>query len=438
LPHSAAWFFMLDTVNIVLYFILFIILLMLSAFASSSEVALVGLNRAKVKGLSETGKRGKYLAKLKEKPNRFLVTILIINNLVNTGAASLATAISMKLFGDAGIAIATGVATFFLLVFGEIWPKTYANNHADKVALFVAPIIYACTFVLSPFYALAEKIKGKKAKTPTVTEDEIREWIDVGEMEGAIEEEEKEMIISVLNLDDTTAKEIMTPRPDVIIIEDTASIDTAVEQIKDTGYSRLPVYHDVPDNIVGSINIKDVFNAYSMKNRRPQTVASIMVDVYCVPESKKIDELLREMQVGRLHMAVVLDEFGGFSGIVTFEDIIEELVGDIMDESDVDEVSDIVELSPKMFVIDAQVRVPQINEKFDISLPEDPSNYETVGGLVFSKLGRIPRLGDSITFEDDVVLVVTKMRNHQVLSVKLLLPDTEKTDDDTKEEKDDH
>ena len=411
--------------NLVLYIILFIILLVCSAFASSSEVALVSLNRAKVNALSESGKRGVLLEKLKDKPNRFLITILIVNNIVNTAAASIATALALAIFGDAGVAIATGIVTLFVLVFGEIWPKTYANKHPEKVALFVTPVIYALTWILTPFFVLAEKIKGKDAEAdvPAVTEDEIREWIDVGEMEGAIEEEEKEMLYSVLKFDDTTAKEIMTPRPDVIMIEDIASLEDAVAQIRDTGYSRLPVYHDVPDNIVGSINFKDVFNAYTGKNYRPTTVKSLMVDVYCVPESKKIDDLLRELQVRRLHMAIVLDEFGGFSGVVTFEDIMEELVGDIMDETDVDEVSDIIEINPGMYIVDAQVRVAQLNERFEINLPEDSSNYETIGGLVFSRLGRIPRIGESITLEDGISISVTKMRNRQILAVKMLLPE---------------
>ncbi|HJJ94957.1 MAG TPA: hemolysin family protein [Methanocorpusculum sp.] len=411
--------------NIVLYIVLFIILLICSAFASSSEVALVALNRAKVNALAETGKRGKILEKLKDKPNRFLITILIVNNIVNTAAAAIATALALAFFGDAGVAIATGVVTVFVLIFGEIWPKTYANKHPDKVALLVSPIIYALTWILSPFFAIAEKIKGTddESEQPSVTEDEIREWIDVGEMEGAIEEDEKEMLYSVLKFDDITAKEIMTPRPDVIMIEDIASLDEAVAQIRDTGYSRLPVYHDVPDNIVGSINFKDVFNAYTGKNSSSLTVKSVMVDVYCVPESKKIDDLLRELQVRRLHMAIVLDEFGGFSGVVTFEDIMEELVGDIMDETDVDEVSDVIEINPRMYIVDAQVRVGQLNERFEIELPEDSSNYETIGGLVFSRLGRIPRIGESITLEDGISISVTKMRNRQILAVKMILPE---------------
>lgn len=390
----------------------------------------MGITRARVNALAETSRRGKYLAKLKDKPNRFLITILIVNNIVNTAAAALATAIALDVFGDAGVAIATGVVTVFVLIFGEIGPKTYANAHTDKVALFFAPPVYFLTWVLSPIYFIGEKISGKSdaEDEPAVTEDEIREWIDAGEMEGAIEEEEREMLYSVLRFDDTMVKEIMTPRPDVAMIEDTATLEEAVAYIKDTGYSRLPVYHDVTDNIVGSINFKDVFNAYTSDKARTVTVKSLMVDVYCVPESKKIDDLLRELQVRRVHMAIILDEFGGFSGVVTIEDILEELVGDIMDETDVDEVSDIIVVSPTMYIIDAQVRVAQLNERFELNLPEEASSYETIGGLVFSKIGRIPRLGESVTTDDGIMLTVTKMRGRQILTVKMILP--EKTDEE--------
>lgn len=385
----------------------------------------MGITRARVNALAETSRRGKYLAKLKDKPNRFLITILIVNNIVNTAAAALATAIALDVFGDAGVAIATGVVTVFVLIFGEIGPKTYANAHTDKVALFFAPPVYFLTWILSPIYFIGEKISGKSdtEDEPAVTEDEIREWIDAGEMEGAIEEEEKEMLYSVLRFDDTMVKEIMTPRPDVAMIEDTATLEEAVAYIKDTGYSRLPVYHDVTDNIVGSINFKDVFNAYTSDKARTVTVKSLMVDVYCVPESKKIDDLLRELQVRRVHMAIILDEFGGFSGVVTIEDILEELVGDIMDETDVDEVSDIIVVSPTMYIIDAQVRVAQLNERFELNLPEEASSYETIGGLVFSKIGRIPRLGESVTTDDGITLTVTKMRGRQILTVKMILPE---------------
>lgn len=404
--------------------VLFVILLCISAFSSASEVALVGINRAKVKALAESGKRGMRLEKLKENPDHFLITILISNNIVNTGAAAIATATALEIFGSAGVAIATGVVTLLLLIFGEIGPKTYANNHQEKVALFVATPIYFMTLVLTPIYWVYDKIRGvgKKGPAPSVTEEEIREWIDVGEMEGAIEEEEKEMIYSVLRFNDTTAREIMTPRPDVAMIDDSSTLEEAVAYIRETGFSRLPVYRDTVDNIVGSINIKDVFNAYTSGDHTKLTVKNLMVEVYCVPESKKIDELLRDLQVRRVHLAIVLDEFGGFSGVVTFEDILEELVGDIMDETDVDEVDDIIEISAGMYMLDAQVRVAQLNERFSLTLPEDSSNYETVGGLVFSVLGHIPRLGESIKTDGDVTLIVTKMRGRQILRVKMILP----------------
>ena len=412
---------MLEYTNIVL----FVILLCISAFSSASEVALVGLNRAKVKALAETGKRGKRIEKLKENPDHFLITILILNNVVNTGTASLATAIALDLFGNAGIAIATGVVTLLILVFGEVGPKTYANTHQEQIALFASTPIYLLTTILTPFFWVYDKVRGVVKKgddAPAVTEEEIRDWIDVGEMEGAIEEDEKEMIYSVLRFNDITAKEIMTPRPDVSMIEDSATLEEAVAYIRETGYSRLPVYHESVDNIVGSINFKDVFNAYTSGDHTKLTVKNLMVEVYCVPESKKIDDLLRDLQVRRVHLAIVLDEFGGFSGVVTFEDILEELVGDIMDETDVDEVEDIIEISQGMYMLDAQVRVSQLNEYFDIELPEDPGSYETIGGLIFSTLGHIPRLGEAIKVLDDITLVVTKMRGRQILKVKMIFP----------------
>ncbi len=421
---------MIEYTNIVI----FVILLIGSAFFSASEVALVGITRAKVRALSEEGAAGKRLEKLKNSPDHFLIAILIGNNVANVGASAIATAAAFVVFGDAGVAIATGLVTLLLLIFGEIGPKTYATRRTERVALFVATPIYYMTLILSPFFWIYDRVRhvGKDgaAVVPTVTEEEIREWIDVGEMEGAIEEDEREMIYSVLRFNDTTAKEIMTPRPDVAVIEDTASLEEAVASFRETGYSRVPVYHGQIDNIVGTLNIKDLFNAYTAGDHRA-FVKTLMFDVYCVPESKKIDDLLRELQVRRVHMAIVLDEFGGFSGVVTFEDILEELVGDIMDESDGDEVDDIIELGEGIYMVDAQVRVNLLNERFGVELPEDPGNYETIGGLTFSRLGHIPRLGESISLPDQrIMIVVTKMRGRQILKVKLILPPMDYDDQD--------
>ena len=208
--------------------IIFIILLIVSAFFSASEVALVGINRAKVRSLADSGKKGRRLEKLKNNPDHFLITILIGNNIANVGAAALATAVALEFFQNNGIAIATGVVTILLLIFSEIGPKTYANRKLEFVALLVATPIYFLTLLLSPFFFIYDKLR-KNDIAPSVTEDEIREWIDVGEMEGAIEEDEKEMIYSVLRFNDTTAKEIMTPRPDVAVLEDTVTLEERCE-----------------------------------------------------------------------------------------------------------------------------------------------------------------------------------------------------------------
>jgi CBS domain containing-hemolysin-like protein len=322
---------------------IFVVLLIFSAFFSASEVALVGITHAKVRILSEgEGSAGKRLEKLKSDPDHFLITILIGNNIANVGASAIATAVAFVIFGDAGVAIATGVVALLLLIFGEIGPKTFATRNTETVALFVATPIYYMTVVLSPFFWVYDRLRyaGKNGAVdvPAVTEEEIREWIDVGEMEGAIEEDEKEMIYSVLRFNDITTKEIMTPRSDVAVIEDISSLDRAVSHFRDTGYSRVPVYHGHVGNVVGTLNIKDLFNAYTAENHSV-LVKTLMFDVYCVPESKKIDDLLHELQLRRMHMAIVLDESGEFSGVVTFEDILEELVGNIIEESHIDEIN---------------------------------------------------------------------------------------------------
>ncbi|MDR0439158.1 MAG: CNNM domain-containing protein, partial [Methanocalculaceae archaeon] len=229
--------------------VIFVLLLIFSAFFSASEVALVGITRAKVRILSEErGDAGKRLEKLKNNPDHFLIATLIGNSVASVGASAIATAIAFVVFGDAGVAIATGVVTLLLLIFGEIGPKTFATRRTETVALFVATPIYYMTVTLSPFFWVYDRLRcvGKNgtADVPAVTEEEIREWIDVGEMEGAIEEGEKEMIYSVLRFNDTTTKEIMTPRPDVAVIEDNSSLEDAIAYFRDTGFSRVPVYHE--------------------------------------------------------------------------------------------------------------------------------------------------------------------------------------------------
>jgi len=379
-----------DTVEI----LLFIICILLSAFFSSSEVALISITRAKVRTLVNEGRPGsKAVAALKESPEHLLITILIGNTFVNIAAASIATAVAIQIFGDLGVGIATGFVVIVLLVFGEIGPKIYAARASDSFALTIAPIILFLSRLLTPVIWLVERVSpslgiGKDITEPGITEEEIKEWIDVGKEEGTIEQGEQDMLYSVLEFADTTAREIMTPRVNVILMEDTVSFEEAIRIFNETGFSRIPVYHEQIDNITGILNVKDVFSAM-VSRRKDSDIKEVMYDPMFVPETQKIDDLLKELQVHRVQMAVVIDEYSSFVGIVTVEDILEELVGDIMDEFDKEE-PEVQELAPGVYVVDAQMWVEDINDRIGLTLPIDES-YETVGGLIIDRLGHLPQ-----------------------------------------------
>ncbi len=404
---------------------LFILCVILSAFFSSSEVALISISRAKVRMLLNEKRPGaQALSRLKEAPNKLLTTILIGNNIVNISAASIATLIAIQTVGDVGVGIAAGLVVVILLVFGEIGPKVYAASASDDFALAVArPILYL-SYVLSPVIWVVDRIapvlrRHREGPDAAVTEDEIKEWIDVGTEEGAIEAEEQDMLYSVLEFGDTTAREIMTPRVDVTAIADTTPFADAVRIFNDTGFSRIPVYHEKIDNITGILNVKDVFSALS--SPRKESIAEIMYDPYFVPETKKIDDLLRELRVRRLQIAVVIDEYSSFAGIVTVEDILEELVGDIQDETDTEEQK-VQKTGDGVYIVDAQVWVRDLNEQLGIVLPSGTS-YETVGGLLIDRLGHIPQHpGEKAEIRDSrVTLVVMQMHGRRIVKVKVII-----------------
>jgi putative hemolysin len=404
---------------------LFILCVLFSAFFSSSEVALISMTRAKARTLVNEGKPGAAaIAALKESPEHLLTTILIGNNIVNIAAASIATAIAIRQFGDVGVGIATGFVVIVILVFGEIGPKIYAARATDGFALTVAPVILLLSKLFTPVIWLVERVSptlgiGKDTAEPAVTEDEIKEWIDVGKEDGSIEQGEQDMLYSVLEFGDTTAREIMTPRVDVILIEDTVSFEDAIRIFNETGFSRIPVYHDQIDNITGILNVKDVFSAM-VSRRKDSTVGEVMYDPMFVPDTKKIDDLLKELQVHRVQMAIVIDEYSSFVGIVTVEDILEELVGDILDEFDKEE-PEVQELAPGVHVVDAQKWVEDINETMDLALPTDES-YETVGGLIIDRLGHLPQHpGEKVEIENGrITLVVMQMHGRRIVKVKII------------------
>ncbi|WOX55894.1 MULTISPECIES: hemolysin family protein [unclassified Methanoculleus] len=405
--------------------ILFLICLLLSGFFSSSEVALISITRAKVHALLSQDRKGaKALDALKRSNDTIQLTTLIGSIVVNVAAAALATGIAVGIYGDAGVGIAAGVTILLILVFGEIGPKMYASRDPEGLALRVArPILYLSK-VLYPVLWVSDRIQRQFAfrsgvSEPVVTEEEIKEWIDVGEEEGTIEEEERDMLYSVLRFGDTTVREVMTPRVDVVMIEDTATIENALSVFNETGFSRIPVYHERIDNVVGLLNVKDLFAAL-FRRQTIATLRDLMYEPYFVPESKKIDELLKELQVKKQHMAVVLDEYGSFAGIVTVEDMLEELVGEIMDEFD-EEEPEVQKIEEGVYQVDARAWVEHLNEDLHLNLPVTDS-YESVGGLVIDRLGHIPRRGEVVKIEEsNITLVVMQMRGRRIVKVKVII-----------------
>lgn len=405
--------------------IIFLVCLLLSGFFSGSEVALISINPAKVRTLVEQKKTGSQaLEHLKADPDRLLITILIGNNLVNIAAASIATAVAIAIWGEIGIGIATFVTTFLMLTFGEILPKTYATRSTERVALLVSRPILWLSYLLYPLFWVIDAGKRVFSRNrevkPTVTEDEIKQWIDVGEEEGTIEEEEHEMLYRVFAFSDTRAKEVMTPRADVVMINRKSSLEDSINIFNETGFTRLPVYEEQIDNIVGILNVKDVFGViYSPGPNKD--IPDLVYEPYFVPQSKEIDDLLRDMQKRKLHQALVVDEYGTFAGIVTVEDILEELVGEIMDEFD-EEEPDIQKINDWVYVIDARAWVERVNEDLAVSLPTSES-YETIGGLIIDQLGHIPDKGEVVTLpESGIRLMVMKIDDRRIENIKLIFP----------------
>lgn len=409
-----------------LYLIIFIFCLILSGFFSGSEVALFSITRAKVRTLVNEKEPGsEALATLKKNPDRFLITILIGNNIVNILAASVATAVAIGFLGETGIAVtvSTIIVVLLLLVFGEIWPKMYASRNATSLSLRFSPIILFLSRIFSQVIFIFNKIAGKMTGAGAfahhmITEEEIKEWIDVGQEEGTIEKDEQEMLHSVFEFSDTRVREVMTPRIDVVMLEDTSSSDEALEIFKNTGFSRLPIWHGNIDTIKGILNVKDaIFSVLETHESIP--IVELLSEPLFVPETKNIDDLLRELRVKKTHMAIVLDEYGSFVGIVTVEDILEELVGDILDEFDTEE-HELVRVAEDVYSVDARMWVEDLNKHLDLHLPTSET-YETIAGLVIERLGNIPRIGDVCDLtEEGVRLVIIQMTGKRINRLKLI------------------
>jgi putative hemolysin len=414
--------FYLDT-GIVLQIVMLLILLGLSAFFSSAETALFSLNKVRVLHMAEEGnKKAQLVMNLLEEPNRVISTVLIGNNIVNIGASAIATSLAINLWGNSGVGIATGIMTFLVLVFGEVTPKSFAAQNAENWALKIVDITRFLSIVFLPIIKVLTsltnfmlKLTGRNAKEdPFITEDELRLLVNVGQEEGLIAESERAMINSIFEFDDTLVREIMTPRIDIIAIDVSDNLINLVNIAIDGGHSRIPVYEETIDNIVGIIYAKDLLKIIN-KDLKNVEVRKLMRPAFYIPETKKVTDLLAELRQAKVHMAIVIDEYGGTAGLVTIEDVIEEIVGDIQDEYDIEEDA-IVILPDGGIRADARASIYDINEALEIDLPDD--DFETISGLVFQLLGHIPKEGEEISL-GEIRIKVEKILGRRVDKVKV-------------------
>jgi CBS domain containing-hemolysin-like protein len=406
-------------------YIALLFLFLISAFLSAAETALLAANRLRLQQLDEAGdRRARTVRRLLEEPGRLLTTLLAADNIVNVAATVLGTSVLIAVFGwPRGVPYAVVGIVLVLLVFGEIVPKTIAAKHADRLALTLARPLTVVSAVLSPVVRLLSAIGSALVRplggrvnlaSPLVTEEEIRELVKVGEEEGVIEKDEREMIHSIFEFGDTVAREVMVPRIDMVCVADTETIASALRVIRTEQHSRLPVYHGTIDQIVGIVHVKDLLTAVQ-DGRSDAPVKEAARPAYFIPESKPLDSLLRELRRRKTQMAIVVDEYGGTAGLVTTEDLLEEIVGPILDEYDVEEkLLEVVNES--VALIDGRASLEEVNEALKLDLPV--GEVDTVGGFIYSLLGHVPAQGESVTY-DGVDLFVERLEGHRVARVRL-------------------
>jgi CBS domain containing-hemolysin-like protein len=385
-------------------------LLLLSGFFSSAETALFSISRAKARQMSKEGPRSQQLIKkMKEDPHRLLSTILIGNNIVNVGASALATALTIRLVASNAVGIATGIMTFLILIFGEIFPKSIATQNNILIARLVIYPLYWLSILFTPviiFLNFIPKITGKIKRKPPATEEDLMAFVEVVEEEGEIKEEERRLIHNIFEFDDTNASEIMTPRADMFVIDADQKLD--VKAIIDSGFSRIPVIEGEIDHVVGVLHVKDLFTHQSL-SQEPPDIRQLMRKPYFVPETKTLDTLLQQFKRRKQHLAIVVDEHGGVSGLITLEDALEEIVGEIADETDKVEPH-IVKVKAEEWIVLGKSEIDEVNERIPMHIP-DSKEYDTFSGFILDYIGRIPDEKEDIQIGSFIVTVKEKEGN---------------------------
>jgi CBS domain containing-hemolysin-like protein len=402
-------------------------------FLGASEIAITRMNRVRAMRLREDGRRGsQQLVRIVENPAPYLNVVLLLTLLFTIGGSTVATSWAVRHYESAGELVATIVMTLLLFVFADVTPKTFAIQRTDTVALFIAPPIAFLGRVLGPFANALLKLAnwimpGKGLKEgPYITEQELRASAEVASSEGEIEEGEKELIHSIFEFGDTIVREVMVPRPDIVACEDTCTLRDVQTLMLEHGYSRIPVFHEDLDDVVGVVFAKDVLKALH-QGAMDMPLADIVRPAHFVPESKKVSDLLKEMQTEKFHQALVTDEYGSVTGIVSLEDLLEELVGEITDEYDVEE-PEMVELGDGVYRVSGKTSIDDVNEMLGVRLPDE--EWDTVGGLVLDIFGKIPDNGEEREFEG-LQFRAEEVQGRRVATVVIRRPADEQEDDVT-------
>lgn len=415
--------------------IILFILLLLSAFFSSAETALTTVSKIRMRSLAEDGnKRAATVLDIIENHSaKMLSAILIGNNIVNLYAASLTTSLAYS-FGGYMVSIATGILTFAILIFGEITPKNAATINSGKLSLIYIPIIKVFMTIMTPFIFIVNLLSrgmlfllriDPNAKNTAMTEDELRTIVDVSHEDGVIESEEKEMIYNVFDLGDARAKDVMVPRVHVTFADVNSTYHELIEIFKTDKYTRLPVYEETTDNVIGTINMKDLL---LFENKAQFHVRDILREAYFTHEYKSISELLVEMRDASFNIAVVLDEYGETAGLITLEDILEEIVGEIHDEYDENEEDFVRQLGEREYMIEGSLSLDDLNDRLGLEL--EAEDYDSLGGFIIQQLDRLPEAGDEFTTEEGIRMIVEQMDKNRVQLVHLYLPEEKEPEEE--------
>lgn len=403
--------------------IVLVILIILSTYFSMSETALTSLSKIRLRTMvDEKIKNAKLIQNVIEEPDKLLSAILIGNNLVNIGASSLATSLAIQKWGSTGAGIATGLLTLIILIFGEITPKTFATKNAEKVSLFVIKPIKLCMDIFTPIIFILNIITGfilkllgvkKNDNSPKITESELLTMVNVSHEEGVLEIDEREMINNVVDFANSDAKDVMIPRTDIIAVNITASYEELTELFKKETFSRMPVYEENIDNIVGIIALKDLLFIKDINNFN---IKNIMREPFFTYESKCLKELFSEMRVKRIPMAIIADEYGGTSGIVTLEDMLEEIVGDLADEYD-EHLEEIKVIKEDEYIVKGIAKIEDVNDMLGTNFQSE--DFDSIGGFVIETMGKFPEKGEMIK-TGNVKFIIEEIDKNRIEKVRIL------------------